>query len=384
MPVNEETLTRSVQSAMKIEKTTGSVISPIYQTSTFRQSSPGEHLGYDYSRGGNPTRSSVEDSLARLEGASYALTFSSGLAAEQAIIHMLEPGSKVLVSDDVYGGTGRLFRKLYGKYKIEFIFIDMTNEEELNKTLSEKIDLVWLETPTNPTLKILDIKKITQKAQKVSALTVVDNTFCSPIFQLPLELGADIVVHSLTKYIGGHSDLVGGALMTDNKELYEKLAFIQMSIGAIPSPFDCFLISRSIKTLAVRMAQHEKSAMEVAKFLSNHSQCKNVLYPGLETHPQFDLAKRQMKGFSGMISFELKGPYTSVKKFLSELRLVILAESLGGVESLINHPEKMTHASVPEEDRKKLGINANLLRLSVGIESGKDIIADLKQAFSAI
>lgn len=384
MPIDEKSLTVSVQSTIKIEKTTGAVTSPIYPTSTFQQTKPGEHLGYDYSRGKNPSRSSLEDSLARLENASYALSFSSGLAAEQAIVHMLEPNAKVLVCDDVYGGTGRLFRTLYSKYKIEFKFIDMTRDSELDKNLSPGVDLIWIETPTNPTLKIIDIKKITEKAKKISAMTVVDNTFCSPMFQNPLELGADLVVHSLTKYIGGHSDIIGGALMTQDKELYEKLSYIQMSIGAIPSPFECFLISRSIKTLAIRMAQHEKSAMEVAKFLAQHEKCEKVLYPGLESHPQFELAKNQMKGFSGMISFELKDGYGAVTKFLSQLKLIILAESLGGVESLINHPEKMTHASVPEEERKKLGINSKLLRLSVGIESPLDIIEDLKRALNTL
>ena len=383
MPVSSNFLTRSVQSAMKVESTTGSVISPIFQTSTFKQSSPGEHQGYDYSRGKNPTRSLVEKTLASLEKAKYGLAFSSGLSAEQAIIHMMDSGSRVLVSDDVYGGTGRLFRQLYSKYGIHFDFVDMTNDDELKKAFAKKPKLVWVETPTNPTLKIIDIEKVAVKSKEVSAICVVDNTFCSPVFQSPLDLGADLVVHSLTKYIGGHCDLIGGALMTNRDDLYEKLSFIQMSIGAVPSPLECFLISRSVKTLGVRMAQHEKSALSVAQFLASHEKCQRVLYPGLETHPQYDLARKQMKGFSGMVSFELKGDYGNVKSFLKGLRLVILAESLGGVETLINHPEKMTHASVPKEDRKKLGINSNLLRLSVGIESPEDIIQDIKTAFES-
>lgn len=384
MPVEDSFFTRSVHSAMKIEPSTGAVITPIFATSTYKQSAPGEHLGYDYSRGANPTRTALEDTLAQLEKASYGLAFSSGLAAEQAIIHRVKPGSKVLVSDDVYGGTGRLFRKLYSHYGIEFKFIDMTNEQELERELTKEVSLVWIETPTNPTLKIIDIAKVSAKAKTVSAVTVVDNTFSSPVFQSPLELGADVVVHSMTKYIGGHCDIIGGAIMTNDKKLYEELSFVQMAIGAILSPFECFLVSRSVKTLAIRMAQHEKTALKVAQFLAQEKKCEKVLYPGLETHPQHILAKKQMKGFSGMISFELKGNLSVVTRFLSSLKVIILAESLGGVESLINHPEKMTHASVPEEDRRKLGIHERLLRLSVGIEDAKDIINDLERGFARI
>ena len=297
MPLRKDSLTLSVQSAMKTESVTGAVVSPIFQTSTYKQKAPGEDLGYDYSRGGNPTRSSLEDTLAKLEYANHALAFSSGLAAEQAIVQIIDPGSKVLVCDDVYGGTGRLFRTLYQRYNIEFSFIDMTDPKVLDREITPDVDLVWIETPTNPTLKIIDIESICQRTKSVSALTVVDNTFSSPMFQNPLKLGADIVLHSLTKYIGGHTDIIGGALMVNEEELYKKLAFVQMAVGAIPSPFDCFLLSRSIKTLAVRMAQHEKTALEVAKFLTDHNKCKKVRYPGLETHPQFTLAKKQMSGF---------------------------------------------------------------------------------------
>lgn len=384
MPVEDSFFTRSVHSAMKVEPSTGAVITPIFATSTYKQSAPGEHQGYDYSRGGNPTRTAVEETLAELENASHGLAFASGLAAEQAIIHSLKPGSRVLVSDDVYGGTGRLFRKLYAPYGISFTFVDMTDEEAVVKELTKDVELVWIETPTNPTLKIIDIAKISALAKSVSAVTVVDNTFCSPVFQSPLELGADIVVHSMTKYIGGHCDIIGGAIMTNDKKLYEELSFAQMAIGAILSPFECFLISRSVKTLAIRMAQHEKTASEVAKFLAQEQKCDRVLYPGLESHPQHSLAKKQMKGFSGMVSFELKGNFSAVTRFLSSLKVILLAESLGGVESLINHPEKMTHASVPEEDRKKLGIHENLLRLSVGIEDAGDLIKDLEGAFARV
>ena len=384
MPLQDHSLTLSVQSAMKIEPTTGAVVGPIFQTSTYKQKAPGEDLGYDYSRGANPTRAALESTLAQLEKANHALSFSSGLAAEQAIVQILEPGSKVLVCDDVYGGTGRLFRKLYSQYNINFVFIDMTNEQELEKHLTQGTSLVWIETPTNPTLKIIDIEKICNKAKALSAITVVDNTFSSPMFQNPLELGANVVLHSMTKYIGGHTDIVGGALMVNDKALYDKLAFVQMAVGAIPSPFECFLLSRSIKTLAVRMAQHEKTALEVAKYLEHNEKCRNVRYPGLESHPQHALAKKQMSGFSGIISFEVQGNYEQIKKFLAELKIIILAESLGGVESLINHPEKMTHASVPEKDRERLGIHQNLLRLSVGIEDPNDLIADLKQALKKI
>ncbi len=362
------------------ESLTGAVITPIFQTSTFAQKAPGEHSGYDYSRGTNPTRTALEATLASLEDAKYGLAFSSGLAAEQAIMQILEPGSEVIVCDDVYGGTGRLFRKLFAKYNFVFHFVDMCDEKAVLSVLSKKTKLIWVETPTNPTLKVIDIAKMCEFAHKVGARVVVDNTFSSPIFQSPLALGADIVVHSTTKYIGGHSDLIGGALMLNDAELFEQLKFVQFAAGAVPGPFECFLLSRSIRTLAVRMVQHEINAKAVAEFLSSHPKVQKVFFPGLKSHPQHELAKKQMKGFSGMLSIDMKGTYDDVLKFLSRLKIFCLAESLGAVESLVNHPERMTHASVPPELRKKLGIGPTLLRFSVGIESTSDLIDDLRNA----
>jgi len=362
------------------EPVTGAIMTPIFQTSTFVQESPGIHKGYDYSRADNPTREKLEKAFAMIEKAKYGLSFSSGLAAEQAIMQILEPGARILVCEDVYGGTGRLFRKIFAKYGFDFCFIDMRDLGEIKKHMTANTTMIWVETPTNPTLRIVDIKAVAQLAQENKAILVVDNTFSSPLFQSPLALGADIVVHSTTKYIGGHSDIIGGAIMTSSKSLYDQLKFIQFAAGATPGPIECFMLLRSIMTLAVRMERHEKNAMEVAHFLEQHKKIAKVYYPGLKSHPQYDLAKAQMNGFSGMVSFDLKGAYDDVLSFIGKLNVFALAESLGGVESLINHPEKMTHASVPEDLRKKLGINSNLLRLSIGIESAQDLIRDLEQA----
>lgn len=374
--------TRVVHAGTEIEKTTGAVMTPIFMTSTYAQSEPGVHKGYDYSRADNPTREAQERALAEIEdGAKYALAFASGLAAEQAIIQAcLNPGDEVIVCDDVYGGTGRLFRRLFAKYGIEFQFLDLSSAKTLEKAISKKTKLVWIESPTNPTMKVIDIEAVVRIAKKAKALVVVDNTFATPVFQSPLKLGADLVIHSSTKYIGGHSDMIGGAVMMANKELFEQIKFVQFAAGAVPSPMESFLFLRSIKTLAVRMEKHAANALEVATFLESHKRVKDVYYPGLKSHPQHALAKKQMSGFSGMVSFNLQGSYKDVVKFLQKLKLFILAESLGGVESLVNHPEKMTHASVPEDLRKKLGIGPNLIRLSIGIEDAKDLIQDLKQA----
>jgi cystathionine beta-lyase/cystathionine gamma-synthase len=377
-------LTRLVHEGLEGCEQTGSVIPPIYQTSTFRQSSPGQTRGYDYSRADNPTRAVLEKAFASLEGAKYGLAFSSGLAAIQAIVHSLPEAGRVLVCDDVYGGTGRLFSKIFTKSGFEFKFIDTSNIDTVKDHIDSTIKMVWLESPSNPTLKLADIKKISNLTKESGALLVVDNTFATPVFQLPLELGADIVVHSTTKYIGGHSDLIGGAVMLSQESLYEELKFLQMSIGSVPGPMDCFLLLRSLKTLGLRMKQHEKNALEVARFLQSNSKVEKVYYPGINIHPQYELACRQMCGFSGMLSFSWRGEVEKMFSMIKKLKLFILAESLGGVESLINHPEKMTHASVPKDLRKKLGINANLLRLSVGIESAADLIADLDQAFSSV
>jgi cystathionine beta-lyase/cystathionine gamma-synthase len=381
MAFDKSFFTTAVHAGAHPEKVTGAVMPPIFMSSTFAQESPGEHKGFDYSRAGNPSRDGYEEALAALEGAKYGLAFASGLAAEQAVAQLLNPGARILVCDDVYGGTGRLFRKLYAKYNLDFNFIDMTNTEDVKAAAAAgKVDLIWVETPTNPTMKIIDIRAMAKIAKEKKAILVVDNTFATPLFQSPLKMGADIVVHSTTKYIGGHSDVIGGALMTSNEELHQQLRFIQFAAGAVPSPFECFLLHRSVKTIAIRMTQHEKNALAVAEFLSTHKKMKKVYYPGLAKDPGHSLAKEQMSGFSGMVSFDHVGNYSDVVSFLKKLKVFTLAESLGGVESLVNHPEKMTHASVPEDLRKKLGIGHSLVRLSCGIEAADDLIADLKQA----
>lgn len=383
MPVSESFYTKSVHAGVAPDERTGAVMTPIYQTSTYAQQAPGEHAGWDYSRGGNPTRDVLEAAYAELEGAEYGLSFASGLAAEQAIIQALvQPGDEILVCDDVYGGTGRLFRQLFAHYGLKFQFLDMTDAKQVEQAASSKSKLIWVETPTNPTLKVIDIRSIANIAKQANATLVVDNTFCSPVFQQPLSLGADIVMHSTTKYIGGHSDIVGGAVMTSNADLYEKIKFVQFAAGSISGPLECFLLLRSLKTLAVRMKQHETNANAVARFLDQHKGVKQVYFPGLEKHPGYQIAQEQTSGNSGMVSFDLDGTYEDVLNFLSKLKVFVLAESLGGVESLVNHPERMTHASVPEEMRRKLGIGPTLLRLSVGIEAEHDLIADLDQALS--
>ncbi len=382
MSIRSEDFTKVVHAGVEPDPRTGAIMTPIFQTSTYVQSAPNEHKGWDYSRAGNPTRDALETAFAALEGAKYGLAFSSGLAAEQAIIQILNPGDHVLVCDDVYGGTGRLFRRLFAKYGLEFEFIDMTKMENIAKAIKPSTRMIWVETPTNPLLKVIDIAATAKLAKQAKALLVVDNTFASPIYQSPFELGADIVMHSTTKYIGGHSDIIGGAVMVNDDKLHEEIKFVQFAAGAVPGPFEAFLLLRSIKTLAVRMAKHSENAMEVAKFLSQHKKVESVFFPGLPSHPQHELAKKQMRGFSGMVSFNLKGSYEQVVTTLQKMKVFSLAESLGGVESLVNHPEKMTHASVPEAMRKHLGIGPNLIRLSCGIEGTSDIIADLEQALS--
>lgn len=380
--------TRAVHAGAEIDQRTGAVMVPIYQTSTYVQSSPGVHQGWDYSRAGNPSRDALEQAFADLESARFGLAFSSGLAAEQALIQLLVPGDEVIVCDDVYGGTGRLFRQLFAKYQITFHFVDMTCDHEVENLLNDKTRMIWVESPTNPLLKVIDIRKMAGLARSGShplgTLLVVDNTFSSPIFQNPLALGADAVLHSTTKYIGGHSDIIGGAVMMNDQGLYDQVKFVQFAAGAVPGPFECFLLHRSIKTLAIRMAQHATNALDVAQFLSQHSAVARVFYPGLSSHAQHELAASQMSGFSGMVSFDLKGDYQQVTRFLDKLKIFKLAESLGGVESLVNHPERMTHASVPEPLRHKLGINQSLLRLSVGIEASQDLVADLDQALGSV
>lgn len=366
------------------DPTTGAIMPPIYQTSTYVQSSPGEHKGYEYTRSHNPTRSRLEECLASLENAKHCFVTASGLSASMLIMHALPKGSKILCGDDVYGGTYRLFSKVFHEMH-NFEFVDTTDLVALEKKINEtKPALIWLETPTNPMLKISDISAIAALGKKVKTLTVVDNTFMSPYFQNPLDLGADVVVHSMTKFINGHSDVVGGAVMFNSDELKEKMFFLQNAIGPSQSPFDSWLVLRGVKTLALRMKAHQENAMKIANFLEKHPKVEKVIYPGLESHPQHGIAKKQMKGFGGMITFFLKGGMNESRKFLESVHLFALAESLGGVESLIEHPAIMTHASIPADVRQKLGIHDNLIRLSVGVEDINDLIKDLEVAFAKI
>ena len=382
--IDPKLYTIAVHAGTEPDPATGAVMTPIYQTSTFAQAAPGQHKGWDYSRGTNPSRDALQDALAALEGAKYAVAFSSGLAAEQAVAQNLNPGDHVLVCNDVYGGSGRLFRTLIAKFGIEFEFIDLTSLDLVGSKMRPTTRMIWVESPTNPTMKVLDIPALADIAHANNALCVVDNTFATPVFQRPLELGADIVTHSTTKYIGGHSDLIGGAVMLNDDEWEEKIRYVQFAAGAVSGPIESFLLHRSIKSLAVRMAQHEKNAQAVAEFLHEHPKIKAVYYPGLPSHPHHQLAKSQMSGFSGVVSCDIDGDLAAATRFTQNLNVFTLAESLGGVESLINHPEQMTHASVPEPLRRELGIGESLLRLSVGIESADDLIADLEQALEFI
>jgi cystathionine gamma-lyase len=364
----------------------GDVVVPIHLASTFARKDVDEPTGgFEYSRSGNPTRFALEKKLAAIENARFGLAFSSGLAAETTLcLSLLKSGDHVVAFDDLYGGTRRLFTRVFGNYGINFSFVDARDPEKVKSAIHKETKLIWLESPTNPLLRLCDIREIAGIAHDAGALVAVDNTFASPYFQQPLGLGADVVVHSTTKYINGHSDSIGGALITSDEELFKKLRFHQNAAGAILSPFDSFLVARGIKTLALRMERHEKNALTVAEFLSAHSKVATVYYPGLTSHPQHALARKQMKGFSGMLSFELKGREAEAKKFLRNLRLFALAESLGGVESLIEHPATMTHASIPVEERRKIGVSDALVRISVGIENAEDLIADLDQALETI
>jgi cystathionine gamma-lyase len=365
------------------DKETGSVTAPIYQTSTYIQQAPGVHKGYEYTRSHNPTRTRLEEALAALEGAKYAITTSSGLSASMLMMNLVKTGSNILCGDDVYGGTYRMFTTVYHE-KHNFTFIDTTNLKLVKESLEKyKPALIWLETPTNPLLKISDIKKICELAKKTKTKVIVDNTFMGPYFQNPITLGADYVIHSMTKYIGGHSDVLGGVIITNSKAEHNKLFTLHNSIGPCASPFESWLFLRSLKTLHVRMKRHEENAKAIAKFLEKHPQVEKVSYPGLKSHPQHSIAKKQMKGFGGMITFYLKGDIKNARKFLKNVNIFSLAESLGGVESLIEHPAIMTHASVPKKIRQELGIEDNLIRLSIGIEEESDLIADLQTAFQS-
>lgn len=373
--------TRAIHAGQSPDPTTGAIMTPVYLTSTYVQESPGVHKGWEYSRTHNPTRRAYENCMASLESGKYGFAFASGCAATTTILHLLKGGDHVIAMDDMYGGTFRLFDKILKHDGIDFSFVDLTKVENFEKAIKPNTKMVWLETPTNPTLKLVDIKKISALAKAKGIIVAVDNTFMSPYFQRPLELGADIVVHSATKYIGGHSDVVGGVAVTSRDDIAEKMAFLSNGMGAIQGPFDSFMCLRSLKTLPLRMKAHQENAMAIAKFLEAHPKVEKVIYPGLESHPQHALAKEQMHGFGGMITFYIKGGMDSARKFLENVNVFALAESLGGVESLIEHPAIMTHASVPAETRKVLGIDDSLIRLSVGVEDLNDLLADLKSAF---
>jgi cystathionine gamma-lyase len=376
--------TRAIHAGQEPDPTTGAIMTPVYLTSTYVQSSPGVHRGYEYSRTHNPTRKAYEACLANLEGGKYGFAFASGCAASTTIMHLLKAGDHVIAGDDMYGGTFRLMDKVIRQNGVEFSFVDLSNPENFKSALQPNTKLLWLETPTNPTLKLVDVKRLSSMATSSGVIAVVDNTFMSPYFQRPLELGATIVVHSATKYIGGHSDMVGGALVTSNEEIAAKIAFLSNSMGGIQSPFDSFLALRSLKTLPIRMKAHEAGAKEIAKYLEKSAKIDRVIYPGLASHPQHGLAKEQMHGFGGMITFYVKGGLSSARTLLENVKVFALAESLGGVESLIEHPAIMTHASVPVEMRKQLGIDDSLVRLSVGIEDVGDLLFDLEQALAKV
>ncbi|GAB5466272.1 MAG: cystathionine gamma-synthase [Candidatus Kapaibacteriales bacterium] len=375
--------TRALHAGNAPDETTGAVAPALYQTSTYVQSSPGKHKGYEYSRTHNPTRDRLQECLATLEKAQHSIVTSTGMSATQLIMQSVPKGSKVLCGDDVYGGTYRLFNTVIND-DFDFTFADSSVTDGFI-TLIEKHRpyLIWLETPTNPLLKVCDIKAISDAAKKVGSKVVVDNTFASPYFQNPLELGADIAYHSMSKYMNGHSDVVAGAMMLNDDEWHERLFKLQNSTGPTLSPFDSWLVLRGVKTLGIRMQRHQENAMRIAEHLENHPQVERVVYPGLKSHPQHEIAKKQMSGFSGMITFFIKGGLEASRKFLENVDLFVLAESLGGVESLIEHPAIMTHASIPKEEREKIGLSDNLVRISVGIEEVEDLIEDLENGFAA-
>jgi len=373
--------TKFIHAGAEPDPSTGAIMTPIYQTSTYVQAAPGQHKGFEYARSQNPTRKALEEALAVIENGKYGLAFSSGVAATDAVIKLLQPGDEVIAANDMYGGTYRLFTKVFEKFGIKFIYTDTSNAENVKTVVTANTRLIWLETPTNPLMNITDIAAIARLAKPHNILVCVDNTFASPYLQNPLDLGADIVMHSSTKYLGGHSDVIQGALIINDKELREQLYFIQKSCGAVPGPMDCFLVLRGIKTLHVRMKQHCENGALIAHWLRNHNKVVKVYWPGFEDHPGYGISKKQMRGFGGMISFELKdNSVAAAMKVLSSTKLFSLAESLGGVESLINHPASMTHASIPRAERIKNGLSDSLIRLSVGIEDAGDLIEDLQQA----
>nr|MBC7611678.1 cystathionine gamma-synthase [Pseudopedobacter sp.] len=371
--------TKAIHAGQHPDPTTGAVMTPIYQTSTYWQKTPGDNKGYEYSRGTNPTRKALEDCLAALENAKYGLAFSSGMGATDAVMKILKPGDEVITGNDLYGGSYRIFTKVFANYGIKFHFIDLTNPENINSYINDKTKLIWLETPTNPMMQIIDIEAVSKISKAHHLTLVVDNTFASPYLQNPIDLGADIVMHSVTKYIAGHSDVVMGALITNDEELYQQLWFMYNACGATPGPQDSFLVLRGIKTLHLRMKAHCENGVKIAHFLKNHPKIEKIYWPGFEDHPNHDIAKKQMRGFGGMISIVLKdADLAETFRISGSFKVFTLAESLGGVESLINHPASMTHGSIPKEEREKVGVVDNLLRLSIGVEDVDDLIEDLK------
>lgn len=375
--------TQFIHAGAHPDPSTGAIMTPIYQTSTYVQEAPGVHKGFEYARSQNPTRQALEEALAVIEEGNYGLAFGSGVAATDAVMKLLKPGDEVIAANDMYGGTYRLFSKIYEKFGIIFHYVDMSSMSNISAKINSNTKLIWAETPTNPLMNIADIKAIATLAKEHKLLLCVDNTFASPALQNPLTLGADIVMHSATKYLSGHSDVIQGALVINDKALRDELYFIQKSCGAVPGPMDCFLVLRGIKTLGIRMERHSQNGEKIAHYLKAHPAVKKVYWPGFEDHPGHAIAKAQMKSFGGMISFELKNEtMEAARKLLSSTHLFSLAESLGGVESLINHPASMTHASIPREERIKNGLSDTLIRLSVGIEDADDLIADLEQAMA--
>jgi cystathionine gamma-lyase len=377
--------TKAVHAGVEPDPTTGAIMTPIYQTSTYVQESPAKHKGYAYARGANPTRNALQKSIAALENGKHGICFSSGMGATDAVIKLLAPGDEVITSNDLYGGSYRMFKRVYEKFGIKFHFIDLTKSENLIPYLNSKTKLLWLETPSNPLMRIIDIEACTALAKKSKVLVAVDNTFASPYLQNPLALGADIVMHSVTKYLGGHSDVIMGALVVNDDQLHQDLAFIANSCGAVPGPQDSFLVLRGIKTLHLRMERHCLNGKTIAEFLRQHPKIAQVYWPGFTDHPNHAIAKKQMRDFGGMLSFTLKNDSLEKAKSLMEnVQLFSLAESLGGVESLINHPASMTHASIPKEEREKNGLSDSLIRLSIGVEDAEDLIQDLAQALDSI
>lgn len=373
--------TKIIHAGAEPDPSTGAIMTPIYQTSTYVQEAPGKNKGYEYARSQNPTRFALEAALATIENAKYGLSFGSGVAATDAVIKLLSPGDEVIASNDMYGGTYRLFSKIFEKFGIKFHYVNMQDAENTRKYINANTKLIWIETPTNPLMNITDIAAVASIAKETNILLCVDNTFASPYLQNPLDLGADIVMHSATKYLGGHSDVIHGCLMLNDKKVRDELYFIQKSCGAVPGPQDCFLVLRGIKTLHVRMQRHCENGAKVAHFLRNHPKVERVYWCGFEDHPNYDIAKKQMRDFGGMMSFTLKDDsMENATRVLSSTKVFALAESLGGIESLINHPATMTHASIPREERIKNGLSDSLIRLSVGIEDADDLMDDLNEA----